>query len=733
MYIVVNKESPWPSRLRTTHRWLAFFSIVPMAIWLASGLYLVSNSKLQLIQNYTSNSPIISPTAKLSNIPPHLFPVQSITLTTQLNRLVYQVAGSQTSSVLDAISGETVVVNRHYIERRATELYQGYSTSLTINKIAQLDKMLWQVVFSDSEQTSMLFSTATAKLVGVENKQTRQIELAASLHKMALGTEIPLLLFIAILIATLLILVGWWLLKDSFGEQAGNSNSSTFTRTFHKFFAGLISIQILIWLISAAVMTNNNNNNSSVATPSLIYQQSLVNFSQKLLALPAQQKITITAQPQGAVDKHQQTTSQSMHLMSYASSGNTNWLLMSMAAFAIALVGAGGILLIAQLFGTAARVTKVQSYRVAIFGGSSGGQTLQVTADKSLLSALSEQGMDLPSGCGGNGNCCQCMVKIPNLTSPISVQEQTSLTVSEINQGFRLACQTTVMSDLTIEISDQQSAMAKFEVEVLSSRFLTPFIKELTVKPMLGSPCDFIAGQFINVEIPPFSMTFKPSMIPPPFQLAWQQQRLINTKVSNQLRLERSYSMASSSTVNRSMVFNVGLALPAKGFSVGVGSSYLFGLSRGDKITMSGPLGDFISEENRFKELIFVGAGTGMAPLKSHVDSLLAKGARNKMSLWFGVRTQADIFYQQHFDDLTHRHRNFKWAVSLSQPSQQWEGATGHIQRVLFNEYLNNHSQLNQCQFLLCGPSAMMRDITQLLHRKGVDDSQILKDDFGLA
>ena len=141
--------------------------------------------------------------------------------------------------------------------------------------------MLWQVVFSDSEQTSMLFSTATAKLVGVENKQTRQIELAASLHKMALGTEIPLLLFIAILIATLLILVGWRLLKDSFGEQAGNSNSSTFTRTFHKFFAGLISIQILIWLISAAVMTNNNNN-SSVATPSLIYQQSLVNFSQKL-------------------------------------------------------------------------------------------------------------------------------------------------------------------------------------------------------------------------------------------------------------------------------------------------------------------------------------------------------------------------------------------------------------------------------------------------------------------
>ena len=199
------------------------------------------------------------------------------------------------------------------------------------------------------------------------------------------------------------------------------------------------------------------------------------------------------------------------------------------------------------------------------------------------------------------------------------------------------------------------------------------------------------------VTVPPLSESLSSIVVPARYQQQWQQQRVEQTKVTNQLAIERSYSLAVSDQNYSRLAFVIGLALPKNGYGVGVVSSYLFGLKPGDNISLSGPLGDFVSDKTSTREMMLVGAGTGIAPLKSHVDTLLASGVRRRMSLWFGARNQDDILYQQHFEQLMQRHRTFKWVVSLSQPDDGWQGKIGHIQMTLFKDYLDHHPNITQC------------------------------------
>lgn len=398
---------------------------------------------------------------------------------------------------------------------------------------------------------------------------------------------------------------------------------------------------------------------------------------------------------------------------------------------ASALLGALGIAMLLRHLCRMANTASVQrqSFQLSVISQQGTTNTLAVGGGQTLLSALASTDYSRPSGCGGGGTCCQCMIKGPRIRAPISGQEQLSLTANEINRGYRLACQVEVNDNMTIEVP--AAVLEQREFEVVSNDFLTPVIKELVLRVPPGSNFNFRAGQFVNFQIPPFSTTLNQVAVPVQYSETWRQQRLEQYHIANQQRIERSYSLASSPSTTNQLVFNIALALPKFGHGPGIGSSYLFGLKSTDRVQLSGPLGDFVTDPASCREIVFVGTGAGMAPLKSHIDGLISSQSRRKISLWFGARSEHDIFYQQHFDRIARRHHNFSWTLSLSKPqSDNWQGATGHIQRHLFDNYLDNHRDVSSCDFMLCGSRLMLKDVTRLLNRRGVKDSQILCDDF---
>jgi len=510
-------------------------------------------------------------------------------------------------------------------------------------------------------------------------------ELARQIHLVDIGAAQPYLSSLALSLIFAVSAIGGWLFCYSFDVNDQRQPAMPNLRAWHKWLGALIGIQLIIWTFSA-------------------------------LALGLTE----------AVNDQLNSTANMFHLMSY--SQNTLFdsvLLLGVSSLTLVFVVIGALMLLVILFGP--RVSPVTTFQVSIYGAQ-GTENVTVTGAQPLLSALAQQAYNLPSGCGGSGTCCQCKVKAIRVHSPLTAQERTTLTANELSQGYRLACQISVDNDLAIEVSNnnQQS----IEVDVVSSKFVTPFIKELVVSVPYGANFSFDAGQFVNVQVPPFSRSMSQLNVPPQFQPHWLQQGLKQYQVVNSQQIQRSYSMASSSANGTKLVFNIGLAMPKRGYGPGVASTYLFGLRVGERLTISGPLGEFVSSDNSRREMIFVGAGTGMAPLKSHIDSVTASQPSRKVSLWFGARTEDDIFYQAHYDHLARRHHNFNWTVALSKPDSKWQGATGHIQQTLFNQYLDQHPRLSDCDFYLCGPPVMMQDTTRLLQRKGVSQSQILCDEF---
>jgi len=515
-------------------------------------------------------------------------------------------------------------------------------------------------------------------------------ELARQVHLLDIGAAQPYLSTLALALICAVSIIGCWLFCYSF-DSADYKASATRTpdmpnlRAWHKWLGGLVAIQLLIWAVTALAL--------SLSSAPSDQSNSVINL---------------------------------LHQMSYSQNQSlNNVILLGASSLTLLFLTIGLLMLLRIIFGSG--TVQVKSYQVSV-NGTQGSENLTVTGAQPLLAALAEQAYNLPSGCGGSGTCCQCKIKAVRVNSPLTGQERTTLTTSEISQGYRLACQIEVDCDLAIEVSNQNQQ--SIDVDVVSSKFVTPFIKELVVNVPYGANFSFDAGQFVNVQVPPFSRSMSQLSVPSQFQPHWLQQGLKQYQVSNSQPIERSYSMASSSANSTKLVFNIGLAMPKRGYGPGVASTYLFGLNVGERLIISGPMGDFVSNEQSRREMIFVGAGSGMAPLKSHIDSITASQPTRKISLWFGARTEDDIFYQAHFDYLARRHQNFNWTVALSKPDTKWQGATGHIQQALFNQYLDRHPRLSDCDFYLCGPSVMMQDTTRLLQRKGVSQSQILCDEF---
>lgn len=353
-----------------------------------------------------------------------------------------------------------------------------------------------------------------------------------------------------------------------------------------------------------------------------------------------------------------------------------------------------------------------------------------------LLGALSDAKLFVSSACGGAGTCGVCRVKVFEGGGAILPTETVHINKREAREGYRLSCQVAVKQDMKIEIPPEVFGIKKWECTARSNRNVATFIKELVLELPPDERVDFRAGGYIQIECPPHEQYFKDFDIEERFRSDWDRLSVWQYVSRVKEPLERAYSMANYPDERGIIVLNVRIATPpprTEGVPPGKMSSYLFGLKPGDKVTIFGPFGEFFARDTD-NEMIFVGGGAGMAPMRSHIfDQLRRLKSKRKISFWYGARSKREMFYVEDFDMLTAEYDNFEWHVALSDalPEDNWSGYTGFIHSVLHNEYLKNHPAPEDCEFYLCGPPMMISAVIQMLLNLGVERENIMFDDFG--
>ncbi len=364
-----------------------------------------------------------------------------------------------------------------------------------------------------------------------------------------------------------------------------------------------------------------------------------------------------------------------------------------------------------------------------------GERILTVRAGSKLMFALTEQGFHVPSACGGQGVCGQCRLIVEG-AGPLLPTERAKLSPRLLRQGYRLSCQIPVKRPLKVKIPPEILGSNQWLGTVVANRNLTPLIKEPVIELPPQPELRFRAGQFILLEAPPARIAYTDFDIDARFRSLWDRFDWWRYSVTIVKTTTRAYSMANAPAEGNCIRLNVRLALPPRDRAEappGKVSSYVFSLKPGQQVRISGPFGDFHVRE-RESEMIFVGGGAGMAPLRSMiVDQLERVGTRRKLSFWYGARSLQELFYADLFDRLAERYANFQWQVALSEPSpeDEWEGPTGFIHQVLHDRYLKNHPAPETCDYYLCGPPPMLEAMLNLLEDLGVERDNIFFDDFG--
>ena len=366
-----------------------------------------------------------------------------------------------------------------------------------------------------------------------------------------------------------------------------------------------------------------------------------------------------------------------------------------------------------------------------------GERELAVPAGGKLLSALTAQELFLPSACGGGGTCGQCRVSVLEGGGSLLPTEASHVSKREAAEGQRLACQVAVDQDMRIEVPEDVFGVNKWECTVRSNDNVATFIKELVVELPEGETMDFRAGGYIQIECPAYRLSYRDIDIPDQFRDDWERFHLFDLEsVVDQPDL-RAYSMANYPDENDIVMLNVRIATPPPnapdGTPPGIMSSYVFGLKSGDKVMVSGPYGDFFAKDTD-AEMVFVGGGAGMAPMRSHIlDQLLRLKTDRKISFWYGARSLREAIYRKEFDELAAKHDNFDWHLALSDPlpEDNWEGLTGFVHNVLLDNYLADHPTPEDCEYYMCGPPVMNAAVISMLDSQGVDEENILLDDFG--
>jgi len=365
-----------------------------------------------------------------------------------------------------------------------------------------------------------------------------------------------------------------------------------------------------------------------------------------------------------------------------------------------------------------------------------GEKTITVPAGGKLMQTLAENNLFLASACGGGGTCAQCKCIVSEGGGSLLPTEESHFTRREEKEGWRLSCQVPVKENMKIDVPEEVFGVKQWECTVVSNPNVATFIKELTLKLPEGENVDFRAGGYVQLECPPHHVKYADYDIEEEYRGDWERFGLFNMESVVKDTVIRAYSMANYPEEKGLVKFNIRIATPppgSQGIPPGIMSSYVFNLKPGDKIKVYGPFGEFFARDTE-AEMVFVGGGAGMAPMRSHIfDQLRRLNSDRKMSFWYGARSLRELFYQHEYDELASENSNFDWHVALSdpQPEDNWEGLTGFIHNVLFEQYLKDHPAPEDCEFYMCGPPMMNSAVIKMLKDLGVEDDNIMLDDFG--
>jgi len=366
---------------------------------------------------------------------------------------------------------------------------------------------------------------------------------------------------------------------------------------------------------------------------------------------------------------------------------------------------------------------------------------LRVGSGSTVLSTLSNEKLFLPSACGGGGTCGMCRCQVITGGGGILPTEVGFFTRKQIQDHWRLGCQVKVRENIELQIPKEIFGIKKWECEVVSNQNVATYIKEFKVKLPEGETLDFKSGGYIQIDVPKCEVDFNTITVEEKFRSDWESMKMFDLKMKNPEPIYRAYSMANHPAEGNVIILNIRIATPPwdrnkkmfMNVNPGICSSYLFSLKPGDKVMVSGPYGEFHLKDTN-KEMIFIGGGAGMAPLRSMIFHLFhTEKTTRKVSFWYGARSLREVFYENDFRDIEAKFPNFNFNIALSEPlaEDNWKGYVGYIHKIALDHYLSKHEEPEEIEFYLCGPPMMNDAVFKMLDSLGVPKENIAFDDFG--
>ncbi len=395
--------------------------------------------------------------------------------------------------------------------------------------------------------------------------------------------------------------------------------------------------------------------------------------------------------------------------------------------FTVVVMALVGVILFAR-----SRLVSTGDVQIEINGDPE--KSITVPAGGKLLNTLADAGIYLSSACGGGGTCAQCKCQVLEGGGSMLPTEEGHFTRGQKRDHWRLSCQVTVKQDMAIEVAPEFFGVKQWETKVVSNDNVATFIKELVLKIPEGESVNFRAGGYVQLEVPPHEVHYKDFDIGEEYRGDWEQFGLFKLVSKVNDTTIRAYSMANYPEEKGVIKFNIRIATPPPGSNLPPGkmSSYVFNLKPGDKVKVFGPFGEFFAKDTD-AEMVFIGGGAGMAPMRSHIfDQLRRLHSNRKISFWYGARSLREMFYVEDYDMLQSENENFEWHVALSdpQPEDNWTGMTGFIHNVVLEHYLQNHPAPEDCEYYMCGPPMMNAAVIKMLKDLGVEDENIMLDEF---
>ncbi len=404
--------------------------------------------------------------------------------------------------------------------------------------------------------------------------------------------------------------------------------------------------------------------------------------------------------------------------------------LLGVIAFTVMILSLVSVLMVARKY-------LVASGEVTITINDDPDKAIKVASGTTLLGTLAANKIFIPSACGGKGSCGVCKINVLEGGGAMLPTEVGFIDRGEAREGCRLSCQVKVKDDLKIEVPAEIFDVRKWRCKVRSNHNVATFIKELVLELPEGESVPFRAGGYIQIECPPHVAKYEDFDVEEEYRDDWDKFKVWRYVSTVEEDVSRAYSMANYPEEHGIIMLNVRIASPPprapEGTPPGKMSSFIFNLKPGDEVTISGPFGEFFAKDTD-NEMMFIGGGAGMAPMRSHIfDQFRRLHTKRKATFWYGARSLREAFYMEDFDGIQSENENFKWHLAMSepQPEDNWQGYTGFIHQVVYDNYLKDHPAPEDVEYYLCGPPMMLQACFKMLDSLGVEPENILLDDFG--